>query len=242
MPSVVSSFSDLCQGPLHSNASGWNVCQTLAEAHARTSTREHDRVYALASIYPDIINAITIDYKQSLHDLMIQFYGLLAKSDLSILCFEGMYGDNDMQKYNLPSWTGATEQHRTGYTLDPSTRVQVDIDGRFMHVTCAGIPSNRKPAVEDDPSHWTFDDIPPRPEGPHRRLKKENLFWQHQNSDNASSWFDFDLTNNENMNDATTANIKEGEHVMLSGIPFTLNPEYFFADYTAPAPETFTIQ
>ena len=59
----------------------------LYSAHARTSTKEHDHVFALANIFPEIMKEITIDYNQDLQELMIRFYGALSKTDLSILCF-----------------------------------------------------------------------------------------------------------------------------------------------------------
>ena len=64
-----------------------NLCTLLFHAHMRTSTNSHDRIFALANIFPEIIDKINISYDQPIDDLMIQFYGLLAKKDLSILCF-----------------------------------------------------------------------------------------------------------------------------------------------------------
>ena len=64
-----------------------NLCTILFHAHMRTSTNNHDRIFALANIVPEIIDKINISYDQPLEELMLQFYGLLAKKDLSILCF-----------------------------------------------------------------------------------------------------------------------------------------------------------
>ncbi|KAI9276647.1 hypothetical protein BDA99DRAFT_554610 [Phascolomyces articulosus] len=64
-----------------------SVQEILYHAHKRTSTKDHDRVLALIHLFPDIIDLIKIDYDQPLKDLMIQFYGLLAKKDLNILLF-----------------------------------------------------------------------------------------------------------------------------------------------------------
>ncbi|KAI7847934.1 hypothetical protein BDC45DRAFT_610664 [Circinella umbellata] len=65
----------------------WTVCMVLWYAHIRTSTNSHDRVFALANLFPEIIQQIKMDYDQSIIDLMVHFYGLLAQKDLTILCF-----------------------------------------------------------------------------------------------------------------------------------------------------------
>ncbi|KAI9264178.1 hypothetical protein BDA99DRAFT_559472 [Phascolomyces articulosus] len=52
---------------------------TLEEAIERTSTKQHVRVLALVNLFPDIVDKIKIDYNQSIQDLMVHFYGFLAK-------------------------------------------------------------------------------------------------------------------------------------------------------------------
>ncbi|KAI9247680.1 hypothetical protein BDA99DRAFT_253456 [Phascolomyces articulosus] len=117
------------------SSSELNVSQILHYAHQRTSTKDHDRVFALIHLFPEFIdhknephpfkkliirhfcgvfstknsiNKIRIDYSQPFEDLMIQFYGLLAKKDISILIFgKNRNYISTIKKYKfLPSWTG----------------------------------------------------------------------------------------------------------------------------------------
>ncbi|KAI9490491.1 hypothetical protein BDB00DRAFT_551519 [Zychaea mexicana] len=155
----------LCMQPLHSDASWWNACNTLHHAHNRKTTKDHDRVFALGIMFPDILKGITVDYKLPLSDLLVQFYALLAKSDLSVLCFgEARSEKNPMQKYNLPSWTGASGTHLQGRFFDTENSVAVvDIDGQYMHVTCTSVISKMLADTGEDPRSWTYDDLPPIP-------------------------------------------------------------------------------
>ncbi|KAI9246445.1 hypothetical protein BDA99DRAFT_592369 [Phascolomyces articulosus] len=63
-----------------------SVTKILYHAHQRTSTKDHDRVFAPIQLFPEFIDRIYFDYDQKLEDL-IQFYGLFAKKDISILFF-----------------------------------------------------------------------------------------------------------------------------------------------------------
>ncbi|KAG2221002.1 hypothetical protein INT45_004621 [Circinella minor] len=138
--------------------------RVLHYAHARTSTKEHDLIFALANIFPDIMEQITVNYKQDIQALMIQFYGLLAKKDLSILCF-GKYieypimcrtssynttkdkasekneYDIPIQKYDLPSWTGVNGEHEPESDLKTSFKNYI-VHGRILQVTCRAIMNN----------------------------------------------------------------------------------------------------
>ncbi|KAI9271955.1 hypothetical protein BDA99DRAFT_534424 [Phascolomyces articulosus] len=69
------------------NSPKLSVSQILYHAHQRRSTKDHDRVFALIHLFPEFIDKIKIDYDQPFEDLMIQFYGLLAKKDISIFVF-----------------------------------------------------------------------------------------------------------------------------------------------------------
>ncbi|KAI9268228.1 hypothetical protein BDA99DRAFT_359463 [Phascolomyces articulosus] len=91
------------------------VNEILYYAHRRTTTKDHDRVFALIHLFPDLIDnnyinpsynkplmvqfyewistrknieKINIDYDQPLEDLMVQFYGVLAKKNICILLWE----------------------------------------------------------------------------------------------------------------------------------------------------------
>ncbi|KAI9252857.1 heterokaryon incompatibility protein-domain-containing protein [Phascolomyces articulosus] len=49
---------------LTKSPSGLNASQILYHAHQRTSTKEHDRVFALIQLYPEFIDKVKIDYDQ----------------------------------------------------------------------------------------------------------------------------------------------------------------------------------
>ncbi|KAI9250177.1 hypothetical protein BDA99DRAFT_608478 [Phascolomyces articulosus] len=119
---------------LNKNMSELHVSQILYHAHQRTSTKEHNRVFALLNIFPDIIDKINIDYNQPLEDLMIQFYGHLAKKDITILFFTKTFFILPIQKYSfLPSWTGVHGEHDLDSTS--SSFQNYDVIGKTMHVT-----------------------------------------------------------------------------------------------------------
>ncbi|KAI9278239.1 heterokaryon incompatibility protein-domain-containing protein [Phascolomyces articulosus] len=70
-----------------SSSEKWNAATILFHAHIRKCSNEYDRIFAVANLFPDILSDLTINYHQPLIDLMIQFYGLLAKKDITMLCF-----------------------------------------------------------------------------------------------------------------------------------------------------------
>lgn len=146
----------------------FQVNDILFYAHIRTSTKDHDQVYALANIYPDMMKKLIIDYSQPFNDLLIKFYGLLAQKSISILLFTGHEeykrigrkkdkddsgGSNyevSIQKFDLPSWTGVNGEHLLSwygdYTPDSySIRgfrcsfENYSISGRTMEVACAAV-------------------------------------------------------------------------------------------------------
>ncbi|KAI8137147.1 hypothetical protein BJV82DRAFT_718415 [Fennellomyces sp. T-0311] len=87
----------------------------LWHARRRTSSKQHDRVFALANLFPETIKDLIFDYKQPLFDAMLSFYSLLAQKDPSILCFGvPFHHQYDEDHYFarkdenlLPSWSGA---------------------------------------------------------------------------------------------------------------------------------------
>ncbi|KAI9495630.1 heterokaryon incompatibility protein-domain-containing protein [Zychaea mexicana] len=146
---------DICQRPAR-----WNVNTVLRYAHIRTSTKAHDHVFALANIFSDLMNNISVSYDQPALDVMVQFYGLLAMKNLNILCFrkpQGGFalGDDDVgglgfseqtqwyhdvpiRKFDLPSWTGIAGEH----LQDPSLKTSFtnySISGRSLQVTCSAL-------------------------------------------------------------------------------------------------------
>ncbi|KAG2222359.1 hypothetical protein INT45_009832 [Circinella minor] len=166
-----------------------DVATILHYAHARTSTKEHDRVFALANIFPEIMEQITIDYNQDIEELMMRFYYLLAKKDLSILCF-GPYTDHGyktmcktafnnrgieddtkrgtengipIKKYDLPSWTGVNGEHYKygGYETCMNNYMVIE---ETLQVTCCGIPNRRYYTEMLDFQSIAFEDIPSLPQ------------------------------------------------------------------------------
>ncbi|KAI9250446.1 hypothetical protein BDA99DRAFT_563969 [Phascolomyces articulosus] len=127
-------------GDLVSKPSLWNVSTVLYYAHTRRTTKEHDRVFAIANLFPELMDQITVGYDQPILDFLIKFYGILARHDLSILYFgrdedykriverssfnTSPSADNQQQEqqqqngslipirnYDLPSWTGVEGEH-----------------------------------------------------------------------------------------------------------------------------------
>ncbi|KAI9265213.1 hypothetical protein BDA99DRAFT_536695 [Phascolomyces articulosus] len=132
---------------LKKSLSELSVQEILHHAHQRTSTKVHDRVFALIHLFPDISDKINIDYNQPIKDLMIRFYSLLAEQHIGILAFKkNQYDDNrsqvttyqsKIQKYKfLPSWTGAHGKHSRQVRLLTTTPSQnYKVIGKTMHIT-----------------------------------------------------------------------------------------------------------
>ena len=141
-----------------------SAASILYSAHARISSREYDCIFALANVFPEIMNEIRIDYNQDIQELMMQFYVALAKKDLSILCFQKhdtykgicqispsvVVKDSAMkepeykvpiQKFDLPSWTGVGGEH---YSKNYRTSFKnYNVNGRLMEVTCTAMTNNQ---------------------------------------------------------------------------------------------------
>ncbi|KAI9488624.1 hypothetical protein BDB00DRAFT_887247 [Zychaea mexicana] len=116
----------------HLQRRDYDVSTVLYHAHLRISTKEHDRAFALANLFPHILDRIDINYDQPVLDLLIDLYGHLANMDISILRFgkrsasymlptdadnnesrdKKQHYDIPIQKHDLPSWTGAAGQHK----------------------------------------------------------------------------------------------------------------------------------
>ncbi|KAI9250173.1 hypothetical protein BDA99DRAFT_608473 [Phascolomyces articulosus] len=169
-----------------------NVSQILYHAHQRRNTKEHDRVFALIHLFPEFINTggnddeqkslkkwifrlfccftkkeriskkIKIDYNQPLEDLMIKFYGLLAKKDIRILLFGYNPGyKSTIKKYKfLPSWTGVNGMH----TYDNSTISfqNYDVVGKTMHVASTYTTNNQ--FIGEGTFTLREEDLPPSPD------------------------------------------------------------------------------
>ncbi|KAI9262289.1 hypothetical protein BDA99DRAFT_572232 [Phascolomyces articulosus] len=97
---------------------GGSVNQALSQAHFRTSSKEHDKIFSLANIFPDMFKNMEIDYEIDIKTTFHHFYRTIATHDLSILCFGSNlfnYGEeirvNTIKNHNLPSWTGVSGKH-----------------------------------------------------------------------------------------------------------------------------------
>ena len=160
-----SNFRALLQRPAR-----LNVAMVLYHAHRRETTKEHDRIFALANIFPGILDTLHVSYSQPLHDAMIEFYGLLAKQDLSILCFgeyehykhaflekkywykktlpssvASWYHDVPIRKHDLPSWSGIFGEHLICSDLKSLWKTDFqnyNITGRAMEIRTTFISSS----------------------------------------------------------------------------------------------------
>ncbi|KAI9496820.1 hypothetical protein BDB00DRAFT_926393 [Zychaea mexicana] len=95
-----------------------SVNQALREAHFRTSSKQHDKIFALANVFPDMFNHMEISYSIEKKTMFNTFYQTIATNDLSTLCFGSpleIDGRNSvpsaMDAHNLPSWTGVHGLH-----------------------------------------------------------------------------------------------------------------------------------
>ncbi|KAG2222360.1 hypothetical protein INT45_009833 [Circinella minor] len=165
-----------------------DVTTALYYAHTRISTKEHDHVFAFANIFPEILKEIKIDYKQDIHELMIQFYGILAKKDISILTFRGKTADNyeptyetpssdnpknssttkaecegTIQKFDLPTWTGVYGEHDKSGSYKTSFK-NYTVSGRVLQLTCKGLTNNEHYTEISAHASITFEDIPSFPQ------------------------------------------------------------------------------
>ncbi|KAI8148993.1 heterokaryon incompatibility protein-domain-containing protein [Fennellomyces sp. T-0311] len=118
----------------------------LRHAHARYTTKEHDRVYALANVYAGIID-IDVNYDRPIMTVMNEFYANLLENDLSVLCFgkpRFEYKHTMRGSYALPSWTGIGGTHvqdaaRTTLKT-PQDYFSIDTKDSFqMRVNCGYI-------------------------------------------------------------------------------------------------------
>ncbi|KAI8143020.1 hypothetical protein BJV82DRAFT_713694 [Fennellomyces sp. T-0311] len=131
----------------YSNERKWMACTVLWYARSRTSRKAHDRIFALANIFPALMDGVTFGYDQPLPNLMFQFYHDLARKDISILLFGAPIHPNlkdellairQKEASFLPSWTGANGAHITEFMLgDEPVIVTADytISGNCMRIT-----------------------------------------------------------------------------------------------------------
>ncbi|KAI8143021.1 hypothetical protein BJV82DRAFT_613137 [Fennellomyces sp. T-0311] len=125
----------------------WIACTALWYSRNRTSSKSHDRIFALANIFPELMSGITFSYKQPVQNLMIKFYRDLAQKDISVLLF-GVPNERDPEDETmavrqkeanlLPSWTGENGVHITQLVLmddSPIGTADYKIFGDCMRLT-----------------------------------------------------------------------------------------------------------
>ncbi|KAI9273003.1 heterokaryon incompatibility protein-domain-containing protein [Phascolomyces articulosus] len=104
---LVRNIYELCLGkPIAANF-------VLRYAHTRSTTKEHDRVYALANIFANLMN-VDVNYDLPVITAVSNFYSNLIEKDLSVLCFgkaRDSYTSTLQGVYDLPSWTGIGGAH-----------------------------------------------------------------------------------------------------------------------------------
>ncbi|KAI8137920.1 hypothetical protein BJV82DRAFT_717776 [Fennellomyces sp. T-0311] len=128
----------------------------LWHARRRNCTKNHDRIFALASLFPNIAEVLPFDYSRDLYAAMLHFYGLLAQQDLSLLCFGCPMKDqddsNDLldEMKLLPSWTGVFGHHGTTAAgartigsmwyhesyVSTASNTTWTVNGQFLQLTC----------------------------------------------------------------------------------------------------------
>ncbi|KAG2223710.1 hypothetical protein INT45_007288 [Circinella minor] len=96
----------------------WAASTALYHAHKRRSTKAHDRIFALANIYPGAIRQINFDYNEPIYKLMNKFYSILCTIDIRVLLFGVDYvidnigmAKRKMFATFLPSWVGMPYTH-----------------------------------------------------------------------------------------------------------------------------------
>ncbi|KAI8148185.1 hypothetical protein BJV82DRAFT_663565 [Fennellomyces sp. T-0311] len=147
----------------------WRVCTLLWIAAKRTSSKRHDRIFALANIYPELKSGISFNYHQDPIDLAVQFYGLLAQKDISILYFgvpepyresvddAKIREDRQIEAESLPSWTGTKGIHIPNGEITKEfteTSFSYSINEKSMNVKSTYISIHIHPAKPDD--YWRY--------------------------------------------------------------------------------------
>ncbi|KAI9253528.1 hypothetical protein BDA99DRAFT_563104 [Phascolomyces articulosus] len=264
---------DQDDNPMHhltKQVSELSVNEVLYHAHQRTSTKDHDRVFALIHIFPDLIDQqrnnddhhplkklmnrlcnglfstkkccrdkISINYDQPLEDLIIHFYGLLAKKDIKILLFsKPSYYDSTIQQFTfLPSWTGVHGQHQY-YPNEienqhPPFKIIMSLEKPFVQLqpgTKNGAQKIMKLARDYFGDYrinyqdivifqrYDFNEISKELEQLSRffmGVKKKNMFWCHDKSETWHKALEVDFDNlTEDLDDPSV------DYVILSEISF----------------------
>ncbi|KAI9246893.1 hypothetical protein BDA99DRAFT_259564 [Phascolomyces articulosus] len=98
---------------LHNNRNRRSANFILRHAHVRSTTKEHDRAFALGNIFHNLMD-VKVDYGLPLNTVLRNFYSDLIEKDLTVLCFgkaRDTYKSTIQGMHNLPSWTGIGGAH-----------------------------------------------------------------------------------------------------------------------------------
>ncbi|KAI8148575.1 hypothetical protein BJV82DRAFT_709362 [Fennellomyces sp. T-0311] len=122
----------------------WTARQALGYLANCECRNPYDRVYALATIFPELRRMIKYNYKQNLEELETRFYRYLARQDPTILFF----GNFDMDisdsicafrrahALRAPSWAGVNGAHLVGFDIRclKLRGFNYEIHGDTMHI------------------------------------------------------------------------------------------------------------
>ncbi|KAI9262319.1 hypothetical protein BDA99DRAFT_537659 [Phascolomyces articulosus] len=145
IPTTYDDFSACMLDFANQQRGGGSVNQALGQAHYRTSSKEHDKIFSLANIFPDIFKNMEINYKINIKTTFHHFYQTIATHDLSILCFGSRLScDGEeiivttMKNHNLPSWTGVSGIHLYYHVATTTTWLQHQhyiCDDMLLHIS-----------------------------------------------------------------------------------------------------------
>ncbi|KAI8137949.1 hypothetical protein BJV82DRAFT_633263 [Fennellomyces sp. T-0311] len=154
----------------------WNACIVLQYARKRISTKDHDRYFALANMFPEKMSDLNTSYKQPLQDLALWFYERLAIDDVSILYFgtpehvditEDAMVPERPEDISLPSWTGNKGLHvrwlfHTGEDISLESfgisAADYTVSGSSISLTCTSIAVSvqKQNTYDQSPKRWTW--------------------------------------------------------------------------------------
>ncbi|KAI9265233.1 heterokaryon incompatibility protein-domain-containing protein [Phascolomyces articulosus] len=79
IPTTYDGFSVWMLDFANQQQGGGSINQALSEAHFRTSSKEHDKIYSLANIFPDLFKNMEINYKTDIKQPSTAFIGPLQR-------------------------------------------------------------------------------------------------------------------------------------------------------------------
>ncbi|KAI9264121.1 hypothetical protein BDA99DRAFT_536850 [Phascolomyces articulosus] len=145
IPTTNDAFSGKMLDFANQQQGGGSVNQALNEAHFRTSSKEHDKIFSLVNIFPDMFKNMKINYKTDIKTTFHHFYRTIATHNLSILSFGPNsfnngeeFRVNTMKNHNLPSWTGVSGLHLNKHITTITTWLQHQhsiCDDMLLHIS-----------------------------------------------------------------------------------------------------------